>query len=77
MDEPREIGIYGYANNTNEKPRSPLVHLMTTRYGEVQSIGFHPDDAPRIAKAILAVGLAAKRGHNRGKILPLKPSSAV
>jgi hypothetical protein len=69
----RDIDIHGYANSDRkgQSPRRPLVHLITTHYGDVQSITFHPDDAPAIAKAIVAAAKAATRGRTVKKTVPL------
>lgn len=68
------IQINGYANiMKGARPRMPLVHLMISEYGDVKSISFHPDDAPRIARAILAAARTAKLGRTSKTAVPLRP----
>jgi hypothetical protein len=74
-----ELSVHGYAHNgalddsgKPKGPREPLVHIMGDRHGALQSIAFHPDDAPQIAEAILAAGRAAKRNRTVRKVLALK-----
>lgn len=67
------MDIHGYSNNgrAGSRPRRPLVHVLASAHGDVQSICFHPDDAPAIAAAIIAAGRSAKRGRTVKKTIPL------
>jgi len=72
-----KIRIHSYAHNgiKGKKPRVPMVHLLASDgYGNVQSITFHPDDAPTVAKQIIAAGNAAKAGRERKPVtITFKP----
>lgn len=76
MSAEDELDVYAYANNNGEAlPRAPLVHIIGTTYGSIQSISFHPDDAPKVAEAILRAGRAAKRGRDREWTVDLRQHS--
>lgn len=76
-DDENDLDVFAYANNGGDgaKPRQPLVHLIGLHYGETQSISFHPDDAPKVAEAILRAGRAAKRGRDREATVKLRQHS--
>lgn len=66
---PVRLDVYGYPNNIKgERPRRPLVHLLASDTFDVKSISFHPDDAPAVAKAILAAAKSARAGRQRKPI---------
>ena len=67
------IDIHGYSNSgpNGSRPRRPLVHILGSHHGDIQSFAFHPDDAPAIAQAILSAARAVTRGRAFNKSIPL------
>lgn len=72
-----EITVHSYPNGgiKGTRPRMPMVHLLaSTGYGDVQSITFHPDDAGRVAAAIIDAARSAAAGRGRKPVkIELKP----
>ncbi|MGY3359721.1 hypothetical protein ACVWZK_006384 [Bradyrhizobium sp. GM0.4] len=67
----KEITIHSYPHGgiKGRRPRVPMVHLLAADgYGDVQSITFHPDDAGRVAAAIIDAAKSAAAGHGRKPI---------
>lgn len=73
-----EITVHSHPHNgiKGRRPRKPLVHLLgCDGFGDVASISFHPDDAGRVAAAIIDAGRSAASGHGRKPVkIELKPN---